>query len=81
MMSENFDILIKILSAGVIAAFVTGIFSLIISTRTNKRLEKIELIKQKYVMEKQKCDQLEIYFKELLQKEEQFEYKAINEQI
>lgn len=69
MTSENLDLLIKILSAGVIAAFVTGFFSVITSIKTNKRLKEIELIKQKYDMEKQKCDQLETHLKELVQKE------------
>lgn len=80
MTSENLDMLVKILSAGVIAALVTGVFSVITSIKTNKRLKEIELIKQKYDIEKQKCDQLETYFKELLQNEKKFEYKGKREQ-
>lgn len=80
MTSENLDMLVKILSAGVIAALVAGIFSVITTVKTNKRLKEIELIKQKYDIEKQKCDQLETYFKELLQNEKKFEYKGKMEQ-
>lgn len=76
MTSENLDLLIKILSAGVIASFVTGIFSVLTSIKTNKRLKEIELIKQRYETEKQKCDQLETYFKELLQNGKKFEYNG-----
>lgn len=68
--------LVKILSAGVIAALVTGVFSVITSVKTNKRLKEIELIKQKYDMKKIEYDRLETYYKELVQKEEEFEYKG-----
>lgn len=74
MTSENLDMLVKILSAGVIAALVTGVFSVITCIKANKRLKDIELIKQKYDMEKQNCDQLETHLKELAQKE--FPYKG-----
>lgn len=80
MTSDNLDLLMKILSAGVIAAFVTGVFSLIVSAKTNKRLEKIELIKQRYAMEGQKYDQINAYYSELLKKGKQFEYKGKIEQ-
>lgn len=76
MTSENLDILIKFLSAGVIAALVAGIFSVITTVKTNKRLKEIELIKQKYDMKKIEYDRLESYYKELLQKGEEFEYKG-----
>lgn len=69
MASDNLDLLMKILSAGVIASFITGFFSVITCIKTNKRLKDIELIKHKYDLEKQKCDQLETHLKELVQKE------------
>lgn len=74
MTSDNLDLLMKILSAGVIASFVTGFFSVIICIKTNKRLRDIELIKHKYDLEKQKCDQLETHLKELVQNEKKFQY-------
>ncbi len=80
MTSENLDLLIKILSAGVIAALITGIFSLIISAKTNKRLEKIELIKQKNVMEKQKYEQLKEYWDNLVKNGKKFEFHGKPEQ-
>lgn len=70
------QIIIELLSAGVIAAFVTGSFSLIVAIKTNKKLEKIELIKRRYAMEEQKYEQLNSYFSELVNKNEQFEYKG-----
>lgn len=64
------QIIIELLSAGVIAAFVAGSFSLIVAIKTNKKLEKIELIKRRYAMEEQKYEQLNSYFSELVNKNE-----------
>lgn len=80
MTSENLDLLIKILSAGVIASFVTGIFSVITSIKTNKRLEKIEIIRQKNVMEKQRYEQLKEYWDDLVKNGEKFEFYVKSEQ-
>lgn len=80
MTSENLDLLIKFFSAGVIAAVVTGIFSLIISVKTNKNLEKTEVIKQKYVMEKQKYEQLKEYWDNLVKNGDKFEFHGKSEQ-
>lgn len=44
----NTDLIIDILSIGVIASFVTGCFSLIIAIKNNKKLLQIEKLKQQF---------------------------------
>lgn len=46
--------ILEILSAGVIAALVTGIFSLIISVRNNKKLVEIEKNKQIFTLKQER---------------------------
>jgi len=45
---ENRDLYQILLTSGVIAGFITGIFSLIISLNTNQRLQDIEMQKHEY---------------------------------
>ncbi len=57
--------IIKFLSAGVIAALVTGIFSLIITIKNNKRLIELENSKQKFTMEQERFKGLRDAYNEL----------------
>ncbi len=75
-MENNIDLLVKILSAGVIASFVTGVFSLIISIRNNSRLLKIEKMKQKYTMDSKRYELLSQYLNLLNEKGASFEYEG-----
>ena len=58
---------LELLSAGVVAALVTGVFSLIISIKNNKHLMKLEELKHNYSVEDTKNQQLVKAFNELLQ--------------
>ncbi len=44
-------LVLELLSAGVIAALITGIFSLIISIKNNKQLVELEKLKHKFTVE------------------------------
>ena len=48
--NDNISIVLQILSAGVIAALVTGVFSLVIAVKNNKRLIELENSKQKFTL-------------------------------
>lgn len=67
-------VIIKILSAGVIASFITGLFSLVISIKSNKRLLEIERMKQKYDINIKRYELLTKYLKEIMDNREVFEF-------
>lgn len=52
------ELIIKLLSMGVVASFVTGIFSLVISIKNNKRLLQIEDKKERFQMDKRRYELL-----------------------
>ena len=60
------DYIIDLLSAGVIAALVTGGFSLITSIKNNKRLIEIEKSKQAFTISQEKFKALREAYEELL---------------
>lgn len=49
-MDSNITVILELLSAGVIASLVTGIFSLVIAVKNNKRLVELENSKQKFTI-------------------------------
>lgn len=53
-MEENIGFVLEILSAGVIVALITGVFSLLVASKNNKRLLKIENNKQKFTLLQEK---------------------------
>lgn len=63
---EQATFLTEILSAGVVVALVTGIFSLVIAVRNNKRLMELENLKQKFTMVQERFKELKDAYKELL---------------
>lgn len=65
-MDNKVTIAIELLSAGVIAALVTGIFSLIIAIKNNKRLIELEKKKQKFTMDQERYKALRSAYDELL---------------
>lgn len=69
--TTNFEIAIKILSTGVIASFVTGLFSLIVSMKNNKKLLQLEKQKEKFQMDQKRYDILT----DLLEKFEKIQFK------
>lgn len=78
-METNIEILVKILSAGVITSFVTGIFSLIISLRNNKKLIELEKIKHKHELDSKRYDFLYEYMLLLSEKYKEFEPDKIDD--
>lgn len=62
----NSTIILELLSAGVIAALITGIFSLTIAIKNNKRLIELENIKQKFTINQERYKELRKSYKELL---------------
>ncbi len=46
----DYELVMQLLSAGVIAALVTGIFSLVIAIKNNKRLLELETVKQNFAV-------------------------------
>lgn len=58
------DIILKILSLGMVASFITGIFSLIISIKNNKRIMQIEDKKERFQMDEKRYALLEEYLSE-----------------
>lgn len=64
-MTNSEQIILELLSAGVIAALVAGIFSLIISVKNNKKLIEIEKSKQSFTIQQERYKQLLECFNEL----------------
>jgi len=62
----NTTILLELLSAGVIAALVTGIFSLAIAVKNNRRLIELEKSKQKFTVDQERYKGLRDAYGELL---------------
>ena len=67
-MDNNMTIILELLSAGVIAALVAGIFSLAIAIKNNKRLVDLENIKQKFTINQERYKALKEAYDELLAK-------------
>lgn len=65
-MNNSTTILLELLSAGVIAALVTGIFSLVIAVKNNRRLLELENSKQKFTVDQERYKGLRDAYKELL---------------
>ena len=61
---EN-SIVLELLSAGVIAALVTGAFSLVIAIKNNKRLMILEDNKQKFTVSQERYKELRVAYSEL----------------
>ena len=62
----NDKIIIEILSAGVIASLVTGIFSLVIAIKNNKKVLDIENIKQRFTITQERFKALKEAYSQLL---------------
>ena len=62
----NTTILIEVLLAGVIAALVTGIFSLVIAVKSNRRSIELEKNKQKFTVDQERYKELRDAYEELL---------------
>lgn len=78
---ENFTFVIQILSAGVIASFVTGVFSLIVAVKNNKKLVELEKIKQKFTVERKRYEEIhDAYEKlnDLIPEKEKLQYICMN---
>ena len=65
-MDNNITIILELLSAGVIAALVAGIFSLVIAAKNNKRLIQLENSKQKFTADQERFKGLRDAYSELL---------------
>lgn len=65
-MNNNNLIIIELLSAGVIAALVTGFFSLFIAVKNNKRLLDLENRKQKFTVNQERFKALRDAYGELI---------------
>lgn len=65
-MGDRISIAIELLSAGVIAALVTGIFSLIIAFKNNRRLIELENKKQRFAINQERYKDLRNAYTELL---------------
>ena len=61
------EILLKLLSAGVITAIVTGLFSLIVAVKNNRRLLEIEKSKQQFTIEQERYKDLRSAYAELIE--------------
>lgn len=59
------ELMIKLLSMGVVASFVTGIFSLIISIKNNKKLLQIEDKKERFQMDGKRYELLIEFLKDV----------------
>ena len=57
-MEDSTQIILELLSAGVMAALVTGMFSLIISVKNNRKLYEMEKNKQIFTMQQERYKQL-----------------------
>ena len=65
-MDNNITIILELLSTGVIASLVTGIFSLFIAFKNNKRLVELEKSKQKFTVNQERYKGLREAYTELL---------------
>lgn len=65
-MDNNFTVVLELLSAGVVAALVAGIFSLVIAIKNNKRLVELEKNKQKFSINQERYKGLREAYAELL---------------
>lgn len=61
----NSELVIKLLSMGVATSFITGVFSLIISIRNNKKLMQIEDKKERFQMDEKRYMLLNEFLGEL----------------
>lgn len=76
--------MIRILSAGVIVAIVSGLFSLWVSFSNNKRLVKLEKSRQRFEIEQKQFKSLQEAYVELLSilpYNEKLAYRIYNEQF
>lgn len=65
-MNFKINIILELLSAGVIASLVAGIFSLVIAVKNNKRLLELENSKQKFAINQERYKELREAYTELL---------------
>lgn len=65
-MDNNITIILELLSAGVIASLVAGIFSLVIAVKNNKRLVELEKNKQQFTVNQERYKGLREAYTELL---------------
>ncbi len=65
-MDNNITFILDLLSAGVIASLVAGIFSLVIAVKNNKRLVELEKSKQKFTVNQERYKGLKEAYAELL---------------
>ena len=65
-MDNRITIILELLSAGVIASLVAGIFSLVIAFKNNKRLVELEKSKQKFTVNQERYKGLREAYAELL---------------
>lgn len=65
-MVNRITIILELLSAGVIASLVAGIFSLVIAFKNNKRLVELEKSKQKFTVNQERYKGLREAYAELL---------------
>lgn len=65
-MDNNITIILELLSAGVIASLVAGIFSLVVAVKNNKRLVELEKSKQKFTVNQERYKGLREAYAELL---------------
>ncbi len=65
-MDNKITIILELLSAGVIASLVAGIFSLVIAVKNNKRLIELENSKQKFIVNQERYKGLRDAYTELL---------------
>ncbi len=63
---SNLSIIIELLSAGVLASLVTGIFSLVIAVKNNKKIVVLEKSKQSFTVQQEQYKQLLSAYNELL---------------
>lgn len=65
-MNNKITFVLELLSAGVIASLVAGIFSLVIAVKNNKRLVELENSKQKFTVKQERYKLLKEAYTELI---------------
>lgn len=65
-MNNKIAFVLELLSAGVIASLVAGIFSLVIAVKNNKRLVELENSKQKFTVKQERYKLLKEAYAELI---------------
>lgn len=80
-MENNLEILVSILSAGVFTAFVTGVFSLVISLKNNKKLVELEKIKHRHELDSKKYELLHNYMLLLSEKYQEFKPDEVEDAV